>query len=706
MVSDSIGEFRIEYILGEGGMATVYKAYQPSFERYVAIKLLLHEFADAPKFLERFQHEAKTIARLEHRAILPVYAYGEHEGRPYIVMRLLEGGSLRRRLRQGPLDPTVALRICIQVAEALDYAHDHGVIHRDLKPSNILLDQNGNAYLTDFGIAQLLDQHFGEEGDDATRPHEVVGTPSYMSPEQCQGKPATSASDIYALGAILYELLTGKPPFEGDTPLEVMTKHVREPRPSVVEANPMLPPVYDRVIARAMAVNPEDRYPTAVALAADFRNAVRAAADLPPGPYQAQMGVTGPQQPVDADPRRKRRRRLLIGVGAVLIAAGAVAVGVGVWAWLRGDEGVARLLPALGSEATVAPTATGASALVAAAPSNTPVVIVLPTATVQEVVITSTAKPTVIAPTLLPTETPIPEVTATPEGDATDEGDSDGTVAPTATAIAAADGEPWLAFTQGDNAGAEIVLMALDGDDRMVITDNGLYDGEPDWSPDGTRLAFESMRQGSIDIYTMSVSGDDVQRITTSDAPDRHPDWSPDGSLIAYESGDSEASEIYVISAAGGEPSRLTTNSVGDRAPVFSPDGTHIAYMTEQRGRWEIAIMSYPGGELEQIFDCPGSDCRFPSWSPDGTSLVFNTLDTGGLVDAVYSVDVASGESTLLVDSGRNGRAVYSGDGLSVYFNRPDNNVTNLYRVDLASGDVERVTTSSADEYGPDWGAR
>lgn len=693
MIGESIGEYRIEYILGEGGMATVYKAYQPSFDRYVAIKVLPREFSDDPRFLERFQHEARIIARLEHRAILPVYAYGEHEGMPYIVMRLLEGGSLRRRLRQGPLDPAAAARICGQVAEALDYAHEHGVIHRDLKPSNILLDEHGNAYLTDFGIARMIDSA-------AASSNEVVGTPSYMSPEQCQGKPATPASDIYALGAILYELLTGKPPFEGDTPLAVMTKHVREPRPSVQAVDPALPAAYDRVIARAMARQPEQRYPTAVALAVDFRGAVQAAAGLAQPARRMRSEVTATQQPVESG-RRWLRPGWLIGLAGMLIAIAAIAVGVGVWIWLHGDDGMARFLPASLRSATTAPTATAGAALVAEVPSNTPVVVVLPTATPISIVITATPTPTLTAPppTLAPTATEAP--TGTPEGTATVEATA--TEEPSAAAVT---GAGWLAFTRGDNADAEIVLLDLTANDITALTDNAVYDGEPDWSPDGERLAFESLRESSIDIYVMDAAGGGVQRVTTSPLPDRHPDWAPDGTLIAYESGDGDESELYVVSAEGGEPARLTTNDYGDRAPVFSPDGTQIAYMTEQRGPWEIAIMSYPGGVVEQVFDCPGADCRFPAWSPDGKRLVFNTLDAGGLVDSVYSVDVATGQPTALVEPGRNGRAVYAGDGRTVYFNRSDETITNLYRLDLGTGAVERLTTSSTDEYGPDWGSR
>jgi serine/threonine-protein kinase len=179
-------------------------------------------------------------------------------------MRLIEHGTLRS-VSSTRIDLATAVRVIEQVGEALDYAHSRGVIHRDLKPSNILLDENKNAYLTDFGIAKMLGSTSQVTGSG------VVGTPSYMSPEQCQGKSLTPASDIYALGAILFEILTGTAPYEADTPLSVMYMHVRDAIPSALQRNPSLPPGIDRIINRVLAKKPEARYQTASALAADFR---------------------------------------------------------------------------------------------------------------------------------------------------------------------------------------------------------------------------------------------------------------------------------------------------------------------------------------------------------------------------------------------------------------------------------------------------
>lgn len=251
-------------ILGElarGGMATVYRAHQLSMQRDVAIKVLPREFLHQPTFRERFKQEAAIAARLEHRAIVPVYDYGEWEGIPYIVMRLMEGRSVDNLLLNGPLSLEQTQQIIRQVASALDYAHGQGVLHRDLKPSNILLDRSGDAYITDFGIARIMssNQQLTSTG--------VVGTPAYMSPEQAQGHELDGRSDIYALGIVIFEMLTARRPFEADTPYSVAVMQVTKAPPSPRHYNPAIDLGVEAVILKALSKDPSQRYPTAFALA-------------------------------------------------------------------------------------------------------------------------------------------------------------------------------------------------------------------------------------------------------------------------------------------------------------------------------------------------------------------------------------------------------------------------------------------------------
>jgi formylglycine-generating enzyme required for sulfatase activity/ABC-type branched-subunit amino acid transport system substrate-binding protein/Flp pilus assembly protein TadD/predicted Ser/Thr protein kinase len=251
-----LGAYQVVEQIGQGGMATVCKAYQPSVDRYVAIKILPSHFTKDESFVERFTQEARTLARLEHAHILPVYDYGEQEGITYLVMRFVEAGTLKDLIhREGPIDVKEAARIVGQVGAALDCGHSQGVIHRDIKPSNVLIDEHRNTFLTDFGIAKLVAEtaHFTASGA-------IIGTPAYMSPEQGMGQPVDARCDIYSLGVVLYELVTGRVPFQAETPLAVLLKHLNAPLPPPRQIKPDLPEAVERVILKAMAKSPDDRY--------------------------------------------------------------------------------------------------------------------------------------------------------------------------------------------------------------------------------------------------------------------------------------------------------------------------------------------------------------------------------------------------------------------------------------------------------------
>jgi serine/threonine-protein kinase len=253
-----IARYEILREIGHGGMAIVYLAHDPNFQREVAIKVLPREALHDSTLYQRFQREARTIASLEHPAIVPVHDFGEENGQPFLVMRYLSGGSLANRIKQGPLSVAECAKVLLRIGGALDAAHAKGVVHRDLKPANILFDQYGEAYLSDFGIAQL---------SEATSPltgSTVLGTPAYMSPEQIRGDGKVDGrSDIYALGIVLFEMLTGKPPFKADTPAQMMMAHLANPTPRLPAEKSDLPDSINGVLIRAMAKDPEFRFQTA-----------------------------------------------------------------------------------------------------------------------------------------------------------------------------------------------------------------------------------------------------------------------------------------------------------------------------------------------------------------------------------------------------------------------------------------------------------
>ena len=255
-----LGPYRIITQIGRGGMATVYKAYQPSVDRYVAIKVLPSQLAESREFATRFQQEARIIAKLEHPHILPVFDYGESEGVAYFVMRYMDAGTLKEKMIEGrPLPLQEIDRLFTQLAEALSYAHSHGIIHRDLKPANVLIDSHGNVFLTDFGIAKLLES----ASPRLTQTDAIMGTPAYISPEQAQGQTVDPRSDIYSLGIILYEMVTGSVPFTAETPLAVLFKHISDPLPPPSQVKPDIRPAIEKVILKALAKDPRDRFASA-----------------------------------------------------------------------------------------------------------------------------------------------------------------------------------------------------------------------------------------------------------------------------------------------------------------------------------------------------------------------------------------------------------------------------------------------------------
>jgi tRNA A-37 threonylcarbamoyl transferase component Bud32 len=273
LIGRKLGKYEITALVGKGGMATVYKGYQRDIERYVAIKVLPPHPGQDEQFVDRFRLEARTIARLQHPHILPLYDYGTDDNILYLVMAYVDGGSLHDYVRREPLPLPEVERLLSQVSSALDYAHRQGVVHRDIKPDNILMDKEGNAILADFGIVKIL-----ESGNALTVTGGLMGTPAYMAPEQGQGLPVDSRSDLYSLGVVLYEMLAGAPPFNADTPMQLVFKQINAPVPDIRALRPELPAALTNVLVRALAKEPNQRYQTGGALLDDFRRAVQGAA--------------------------------------------------------------------------------------------------------------------------------------------------------------------------------------------------------------------------------------------------------------------------------------------------------------------------------------------------------------------------------------------------------------------------------------------
>ncbi|NDJ79216.1 MAG: serine/threonine protein kinase, partial [Chloroflexi bacterium] len=275
LTGQQLGQYLIGKRIGKGGMATVYHARQESMERDVAIKVMATDLGEDDAFVARFEREARVIAQLQHPHILPVYDFGREGDLLYLVMQLVTGGTLHDFMARRTLTLRQVVGVGRMIAAALTYAHKRNVIHRDLKPKNVLLDGEGNVYLADFGIARVLASE-AETVQRLTATGAMMGTPAYMAPEQWQDEGVDNRTDIYALGAMLFEMIIGQPPFSAANALGVMYQHLRTPPPPLYKLHPLLSSGLDAVLQRAMAKAPEDRYAEAAEVAVGLQRAVQA----------------------------------------------------------------------------------------------------------------------------------------------------------------------------------------------------------------------------------------------------------------------------------------------------------------------------------------------------------------------------------------------------------------------------------------------
>ncbi len=642
MTPHTIGRYQIEQELGRGGMAVVYLARDTFIKRPVAIKMLPRQFTFDPQFRARFQREAEIVAALEHPFIVPLYDFGEHDDQPFLVMQLMTGGALTDRLKSGPLPLPETAAITRRIATALDQAHAQGIIHRDLKPGNILFDQYGAAYLADFGIARLA-----EGSHTLTGAQGLVGTPAYMSPEQVHGDEALDGrSDGYALGVIVFQMLTGQVPYQADTPLKLMFKHVTEPVPDILAVRPDLPAGCDALIQRALAKKPADRFATTGQLATALAALATAAAArpspappppaIPPEPEEptrpaAVAAVTARSQPATAAPTRRRW----------LVAGLLVAALAGIFLGITYFNGSAARPPTPSPQPVMAAAKT-------------------PTATFTAVS-TSTSTPTATAtPATTRTHTPTPTATTTPTATSTPAPPTDTPTTTIAAAPPPISGVPpgncgggRIAFTSDRDGSyySNIYVMNSDGSSVVRLTNNQVYESSPVWSPDGTRIAFDSDRDDNREIYVMKADGSEQTRLTNYPGLDAEPVWSPDGSRIAFNritedtDGDghfdykNDLVDVYVMKADGSNQINLTNHTGYNSTPVWSPDGRRIVFLRVTKDTNGDGKLNYDDNADIYVMNADGSgqvnlthnsaDNWAAYWSPDGAQIGFRSNRTG-----------------------------------------------------------------------------
>ena len=472
MQPEKIGIYEVKSELGRGGMATVYCAYDPRFEREVAVKVLPRELLHAdPQFRLRFEREAKIIAQLEHSAIVPVYDVGEADGQPFFVMRYMNGGSLSERIKASVFSIDEAAKILEVIAPGLDEAHSKGIVHRDIKPSNILFDKRGNPYISDFGIAKLTQAQSGSVTGSA-----IIGTPAYMAPEQAQGDEVDGRADIYALGIILFEMLTGKQPYEADTPMAVAIKHITDPVPHIRQRNPKLPEGMETIIQKAMAKKKADRFSTAVEMTAALREVSRnITTKLQAPPTIVDQAPTLKKENEKAVPQKRSFNSMF-----VIVPVLALALLAGGFFVFNGNRRPAQ---------TTEPPATATSA-----PPATQTATSISEATVVPIVI---AESTSTETALPPTETLTP-----------------------APSIPTFGGADKIAIV----ANSEIWLMNVDGSELTQVTDDGGAKTDLQWLPDRQTLIYISgltvrtynVETGVLDILTNFPSASSLNAFRVS----------------------------------------------------------------------------------------------------------------------------------------------------------------------------------------------
>jgi len=485
MDQQKIGRYEIKAELGRGGMATVYKAYDPRFEREVAIKVLPRELLHDPQFRVRFEREAKTIAALEHQAIVPVYDVGDEDGQPYFVMRCMTGGSLADIIERGPMPLSDTARIIERLAPALDEAHSKGIVHRDLKPGNILFDRSGEPFVSDFGIAKMTQSQNATVTGGA-----IIGTPAYMSPEQAQGETVDGRSDVYALGVIIYEMLSGTQPYQATTPMAVVVKQITDPIPHILDSNPKLPAAIEAVIEKAMAKSPADRFGSAGELSAALsavaggQNAEEAiksativatrviAARTRVNPAKTQLAQPGTVGPATGQATSGTGSGMKLALPVILVGG---LLGLCLLAVVT--MGILGICPPAGPWPN--PPWCPGPAVAGNNPPNQAAVIIV---TETPAPVPATTEPTQTSePTAEPTTSPAP-VTETPTGEAPTTGPSIPAGPPV---LGGADKVAFIAQN-------EVWLMNLDGSDLKALTNDKQPKRNLQWIPTTNRLTFIS----------------------------------------------------------------------------------------------------------------------------------------------------------------------------------------------------------------------
>jgi Tol biopolymer transport system component len=632
LIGKLLAHYEITAKIGEGGMGEVYLATDKNLDREVALKILPEALAADAEREARFEREAKLLASLSHPNIAGIYGLHQSESPHFLAMEYVPGEDLAEILLRGAIAVDDAVPIALQIAEALEFAHEHGIIHRDLKPANVRLTPDRETKVLDFGLAKAV-----QNDPDSSDPHQsptltaghtragvILGTAAYMSPEQARGALVDRRADIWAFGCVLFEMLGGRRAFAGDTVTDIFVS-VLSHEPDWTLLPLAMPPAVRRMLARCLDKDP-----------------LRRLRDIGEARVILEDVASGKTEDVLASPERTERRGMQGAIGAVVVGAILFAAGY----FLR-------------------PPHDGSSA------DGISHDIQLRRLTFSEGL--------------------AHEPTLSPDGN-------------------------YVAYTSDQAGNLDIAILPLAGGNINHVVDHPADDAQPRWSPDGSRLAFVSARdQGGflsaigglgISSYTVSGNGGDIflmpamgggaTKLTTQGC---YPSWSPDGSSIAFLSNRGSDWDLWRVPSSGGEPVRLTDDAEIDYQPAWSPDGRWIAFGVGPQNR--LCVIPAGGGPKLDLFI---GRVLSPAWSKDGAWIYFSSdrASTEGEMD-LWRIPFRPGKGPVehpqrvTIADGKELGAAISADGKHLVFGevreKPD-----IWRLDLASGSAEQVTSALSSE--------
>ena len=672
-----LGAYEIVSPLGAGGMGEVYRAHDARLDREVAIKVLTESLAKDASALARFEREAMSVARLSHPNILSIYEFAQDAGTAFVVMELVDGETLRARLASGPIPPRKAIAYALQIAKGIGAAHARGIVHRDLKPENVMITRDDLVKILDFGLAKPMDVGGSDQtrgASLATSAGTVLGTFGYMAPEQVRAQAVDHRADMFAFGAVLYEMLTGRRAFKGETAADTMSAILTKDPEDLDLARLSISPGLERTVRRCLEKTPELRFQSANDLAFALETLSTGSASISTG------GGAQALSPTPSAPVQTARRPWLPWSVAALAALAAAA------AWItRGSAPAAeprwdnftRISELAGEETSPSLSPDGSTVAYAVRVNGSWDIYSQRVGGRNATPIISDPQRNEGGPAYSP------------------------------------DGAS-LAFHEADADGGIFVAGAT-GESVRRVTDIGFH---PAWSPNGKDIAFTTeeivdpaSRLGESSLYVVSAAGGTPRKVVDGDAA--QPSWAPSGDRIVYWSNTGGQRDIYTVPAAGGARTAVTEDAPLDWSPVWSPDGKRIYFASERGGAmnlWRVAVDASTGrtsGEPEPVTNGVQASAGLPSFSKDGSRVAFRSR-IGSINPVEIPFDPATGRAgePRLLDTRTNIRVPsdVSPDGTQIAYFSIGDRQEDLF-VGPATGDkkgsMRRVTDDVARDRAP-----